>query len=514
MSSMSSQQAGLQQKPVLGFWQIWNMCFGFLGIQFGFALQSANISRIFQTLGADMATVPILFIAAPITGLIVQPIIGHFSDKTWASNLLTPLGRRRPYFFWGAVLTTLALFIMPNSPTLWVAAIMLWVMDAAINVTMEPFRAFVGDMLPSKQRTAGYVMQTFFIGIGAAVASMLPWMFTNWLGVENTSVDGTIPDSVRYSFYLGGVAVAVAVGWTIFRTKEYTPEELASFKEPENADYASAEQAALDGKPVFSFKVAGAWFALGLIASLIIFVVNLDYQLYILSGGVTVYGLLQLYAAAKENNGVKSSFYEACRSVQLMPKVMRQLAIVQFFSWFPLFAMWTFTTPAVTSFHFGSEQVNSVAYNEGANWVSVLFGVYNGVSILAALMLPFLARQIGLKTTHSVNLLIGAAGLGSMLIFKDPAMLVLSMIGVGFAWASILSVPYAVLSDSVPAQKMGIYMGVFNFFVVIPQLVAASTLSLVATYVFDSEPIYILGIGAAFWVIAALSMQFVSHNAK
>jgi len=499
--------SSLRQKPELNFWQIWNMCFGFLGLQFGFALQNSNVSRIFQTLGADMATIPILFIAAPLTGLIVQPIIGHFSDKTWTS-----MGRRRPYFFWGAVLTTASLIFMPSSPTLWVAAIMLWIMDASINVTMEPFRAFVGDMLPSKQRTYGYIMQTFFIGIGAVVASMLPWIFTNFLDVANTAPEGVIPDSVRYSFYLGAIAVAIAVGWTIFRTREYSPEELASFEEPVNASYAAAEQALLDGRPVFSRVKAGVWILIGLVASASIYFLQLEFQLYILSGGVTVFGLLQLYAESRERADDRNTFYDACRSVALMPNTMRQLAVVQFFSWFPLFAMWVYTTPAVTSVHFGSSDVQSAAYNEGANWVGVLFGAYNGFSVLAALLIPVVVRRIGLKGTHSINLLVGAAGLASILIFKDPTMLLISMVGVGFAWASILSVPYAILSDSVPSQKMGIYMGVFNFFIVIPQIVAATLLGLALKHMFDGEAIYILGVAAGSWALAALSMVLVKHE--
>lgn len=499
----------LRQKPELNFWQIWNMCFGFLGIQFGFALQNSNVSRIFQTLGADMAMIPMLFIAAPLTGLIVQPLIGHFSDRTW-----TKMGRRRPYFFWGAILTTASLVFMPSSPTLWVAAIMLWVMDASINLTMEPFRAFVGDMLPSKQRTFGYVMQTFFIGVGAVIASMLPWIFTNFLGVDNTAADGLIPDSVRYSFYLGAAAVALTVGWTIFRTKEYSPQQLASFEEPENASFAAAEQAVLAGQPVFSSKWSIIWTAAGLLVSIAIYLGGWDYQLYILSGGVTVVGLLQFYASSKEKSGDKNTFYEACRSVVLMPKTMRQLAVVQFFSWFPLFAMWIYTTPAVTSVHFASSDVTSEAYNEGANWVGVLFGAYNGFSIIAALLIPIVVRRIGLKGTHSINLLIGAAGLASMMVFKDPMMLLLSMLGVGFAWASILSVPYAVLSDSVPSENMGLYMGVFNFFIVIPQLVAASLLGLALKYLFAGEAIYILGLAAGFWVVAAIVMMFVKHQTE
>lgn len=496
-----------QEKPALNFWQIWNMCFGFMGIQFGFALQNSNISRIFQTLGADMGTMPILFIAAPLTGLLVQPIVGYFSDKTW-----NRLGRRRPYFLWGALITTGALIFMPSSPALWVAAGMLWILDGAINVTMEPFRAFVGDMLPSKQRTFGYVMQTFFIGVGAVAASFMPWILTNLFGVANTAPEGVIPDSVRYSFYLGAVAILLAVGWTIIRTREYSPEELDSFAEPENASAATAQQASLEGESIFSSAKAMVWILLGGAATAAIYLGDWDYQIYILSLGLVVYGAIQLYAALIEVKGKSNGFYQACRSVVLMPKTMRQLAVVQFFSWFPLFAMWIFTTPAVTSFHFGSADTQSEAYNEGANWVGVLFGAYNGFSIFAALLIPLLARKVGLKGTHQFNLMLGALGLASIMWIKDPSWLILSMVGVGFAWASILSVPYAILSDAVPARKMGIYMGVFNFFIVIPQLVAASLLGLALKYLFNDQAIYILGLGGAFWVVAAVSMFFVKHQ--
>ena len=340
----------------------------------------------------------------------------------------------------------------------------------------------------------------------------MPWILTNIFDVANTAPEGVIPDSVRYSFYLGAVAILLAVGWTIIRTREYSPEELESFYEPENASNAAQQQASLEGTGVFSSTKAAIWTILGLIASAAIYFGNWDYQLYILSIGVAVFGLIQFYAATLESRGKNNGFYEACRSVVLMPKTMRQLAVVQFFSWFPLFAMWIFTTPAVTSFHFGSSDPQSAAYNEGANWVGVLFGAYNGFSVLAALLIPIVVRKIGLKTTHQFNLFIGALGLASIMWLKDPTFLLLSMVGVGFAWASILSVPYAILSDAVPAKKMGIYMGVFNFFIVIPQLVAASLLGLALKYLFGGESIYILGLAAALWVVAAVSMFFVQHS--
>lgn len=498
----------LKNKPNLSFWQIWNMCFGFMGIQFGFALQNSNVSRIFQTLGADINDVPILWVAAPLTGLLVQPIVGYFSDRTW-----NRLGRRRPYFLWGAILTTLSLLVMPNSPTLWIAAGTLWILDASINVTMEPFRAFVGDMLPSRQRTFGYVMQTIFIGIGAVVASALPYIFTNYLGVSNVAPEGQIPESVRYSFYFGALVLFVAVGWTILRTREYSPAQLAEFEkhEPQNVD--KAEMAALDGQAVFSGQKGLLWAGGGSILVLLIYLQSWDPQLYLIGAGALMYGAIQWRAARNEQQGLTSGrFYEACRSVATMPKTMRQLAVVQFFSWFPLFAMWIYTTAAVTSHHFGSDDPQSQAYNQGADWVGVLFASYNGFSILAAMMIPVLARSIGLKFTHQLNLLLGSAGLASFIFISDPTWLILSMVGVGFAWASILSIPYAILADALPANKMGIYMGVFNFFIVIPQLVAASILGLVLNYLFGGEAVYILGFAAALWVVAAVSVFAIRYQ--
>ena len=500
-------QEPLQEKPALSFWQIWNICFGFLGIQFGFALQSANISRIFQTLGADIDAIPILFIAAPLTGLIVQPLVGYFSDKTW-----TRMGRRRPYFFWGAVLTTCALIAMPNSPSLWVAAGMLWILDAAINLTTEPFRAFVGDMLPSRQRTFGYVMQSFFIGVGAVVTSALPYLFTEFLGVANTAPEGELPDSVRYSFYVGATALLGAVLWTVYRTWEYSPEALAQFKEPKNARRASDFQRSLAGQAIFNFSAALLWTVAGLLLNLLVFINGWHYPLYVLGIGVTVFGLVQIYAASVEKRRHSNGFYQACRSIFLMPKTMRQLAVTHFFSWFALFTMWIYTTPAVTAHFYGSSDTRSAAYNEGANWVGLLFAGYNGFSILAALLIPTLVRWIGLKRTHQINLMFGALGFASFLLFKEPGWLMLSMVGIGFAWASMLSLPYAMLADAAPADKMGIYMGVFNCFFVIPQLVAASLLGIMLSAAFNGQAIHMLGFAAAMLAFAAISVLFIQEQ--
>jgi len=480
----------MNDKPDLSFWQIWNMCFGFLGIQFGFALQNANVSRIFQTLGAEIDQIPLLWIAAPLTGLIVQPIVGYYSDRTW-----TRFGRRRPYFTIGAVLTTLALFVMPNSPSLWIAAGMLWVMDASINVSMEPFRAYVADQMPPKQRPAGYAMQSFFIGIGAIVASMLPWLLAQW-GVANTAEAGMVPDTVKFAFYAGGVVLFGAIMWTVVSTREYPPDQLRAFS---------------DARPVMPHRPdpdavrrhSRVWLAAGLLFGLMIWWRALDAQLFLLAGGIGVYGIALLLLARGRSDNLFTSILSDLHG---MPETMRKLALVQFFSWFALFAMWIFTTAAVAEVHFGSSDPQSAAYNEGANWVGVLFGAYNGFAALAAIFIPMLVRRIGLRKTHMLNLWLGAAGLLSIRYIGDPAWLLLSMVGVGIAWASILSLPYAMLSDSVPTEKMGTYMGIFNFFIVIPQLVAASVLGFLLKTFFDGEPVFALVIGAISLLIAGLSV--------
>lgn len=430
------------EKPKLSFWQIWNMSFGFLGIQFGFALQNANVSRIFETLGASKDELPILWLAAPVTGLLIQPIIGYYSDRTWHKRW----GRRRPFFAMGAILATIALFLMPNSSALWMAAIMLWILDASINISMEPFRAFVGDMLPNAQRTKGFAMQSFFIGIGAIVASALPWVFTNVLGVSNTAAENVIPDSVKWSFYIGGIAYFLAVMWTVLKTEEYPPDDLEKLKE-ENA-----------AKGIFG--------------------------------------------------GLAESFL----GIFQMPKTMVQLAFVQFFSWFALFALWIYTTSAVTSHVYGTDDSASTLYNEGADWVGICFAVYNGIAALVAFLLPYLAKITSRKVTHLIALFCGGIGLISIYFINDPNLLLVSMIGVGIAWSSILSMPYAMLSSTLPANKMGYFMGVFNFFIVIPQIVAAGILGFVLKTFFDNVSIYALIIGGVSFFLAGLLCLLVEDK--
>jgi maltose/moltooligosaccharide transporter len=482
---MNTSPAG--GRPLLSFWQIWNMCFGFLGIQFAFGLQNANVSRIFQALGAKMDEIAILWIAAPLTGLIVQPLVGYYSDRTW-----NWLGRRRPYFLAGAVLTSLALILMPRSPVLWAAAGLLWILDASINIAMEPFRAFVGDNLAPAQRPKGYAMQSFFIGVGAVVASMLPWIFTH-AGVSN---EGAIPDSVRLSFDVGAAVLAVAMLWTIVTTREYPPDKLHQF-----ADATPATEAVRPGSARNVHGRGLAWLAAGAVGVFLVWKFALDKQLYILAGMFAFWGLALLVYGGKPGT---SLFFTLMRDIDDMPERMRKLVPVQFFSWFALFAMWIYTTPGVTRMHFHAPSVTDAGYNDGANWVGVLFGAYNGFAALAALVIPLVVRRIGLANGHALNLAFGAVGLASFVFIRDPDVLLASMVGVGFAWASIVSLPYALLADSVPSRKMGVYMGIFNFFIVIPQLMAAAALGAVVKGLLGGEPIYALVVGALSFVIAGV----------
>jgi len=497
------------QKPRLSFWQIWNMSFGFLGIQFGFALQNANVSRIFETLGAKIEDIPILWIAAPVTGLIVQPIIGHMSDKTW-----NKLGRRRPFFLVGAILASTAIIFMPNSPTLWVAAGMLWIMDASINISMEPFRAFVGDMLPSEQRTIGFSMQSFFIGIGAIVASALPYMMTNWFGISNTAGAGEIPDSVKFSFYIGGFVFLLAVLYTVFSTKEYSPEELKKFSESDkNSVLSESSSRFSEAISTTKFNKNGViWILAGLVGSSILHFIlhENNYGLYVLFVGSIILGLLQLLAGFFTNqNKISGGLVSILNDLYKMPKTMKQLAVVQFFSWFALFAMWIYTTPAVTHHIYGATDPSSELYNQGANWVGVLMAVYNGFAAVMAFVLVAMVKRTNRKTVHMISLIVGGLAFASFYVIKNPNMLLLSELGIGLAWASILAMPYAILAGSLPPEKMGVYMGIFNFFIVIPQITAAAILGFFVKNIVGGEAIYALLLGGASMIIAGLMVYFV-----
>lgn len=441
----------IRKHPRLSLAQIWNMSFGFLGIQFGFALQNANASRILQTFGADVEQLSWFWLAAPVTGMIIQPIIGYYSDRTW-----TRLGRRKPYFLVGAILTSLALIFMPNSevlagviPPLFIGAGMLMIMDASINVAMEPFRALVADMLPSEQRTLGFSVQTFLIGVGAVVASWFPYMLAEWGGISKTAPVGEVPDNVVYSFYIGAAVLLITVLWTIVKTKEYPPDVLESFEdEPKE----------------------------------------------------------------KDPHQGKSGFANIIQDIVHMPGNMARLGIVQFFSWFALFSMWVYTTPAVAAHFYHTTDPHSVAYQDAGNWVGVLFGVYNAVAMVFALFLPAIAKKTGRKATHAIALICGGLGLVSFLFFTNPYWLILSMVGIGIAWASILAMPYAILAGSLPAAKMGVYMGIFNFFITIPQIVNGIFNGPVVKYFYHGQAVYALITAGVFLFIAALSVSFVKDD--
>jgi maltose/moltooligosaccharide transporter len=491
------------QKPKLSFWQIWNMSFGFLGIQFGWALQLANVSRIFETLGAEIGDIAILWIAAPVTGLIVQPIIGHMSDKTW-----TRMGRRRPYFLIGAIFASIALFIMPNSPSLWIAAGMLWILDASINISMEPFRAFVGDMLSKEQRTMGFAMQSFFIGTGSVIASMLPWVLTNWFGISNEAETvGELPPSVKFAFYVGGVVFLLAVLWTVFRTREYSPEEMEVFHKEEEKDLpvmVEGEEENFVRAQTF-YKHGPVWVGIGAILTILLLTYSSHQEPLILSLGMITFGILLILSGVLTKLGKhKSGFLEIINDLYKMPETMRQLAWVQFFSWFGLFSMFIYATGAVTSHVYLTTDPLSKAYQDGANHVGIMFAMYNGMAALFAFALPPLAKRSSRKTAHMISLIAGGIGLISIYFIQDSTLLLLPMIGVGLAWAAILSMPYAMLTSSIPTRKFGIYMGIFNFFIVIPEITASSIYGYLLENVFDNRPIFALVTGGISLIVAAV----------
>ncbi len=563
------------------------MSFGFLGIQFGFALQNANVSRIFETLGAQVEAIPILWIAAPVTGLIVQPIVGYMSDNTW-----TRLGRRRPYFLFGAIGASIALILLPTAPLLWIAVGIFWILGASIDMCMEPFRAFVGDMLPPDQRNKGFAMQSFFIGTGSVIASMLPWMLTNLAGIANVAPEGQVPPSVRVSFLIGGLVFFFAVLWTVMRNKEYSPEKLKEFEELEKGK-ERVEQDHKSGEllPYTRFsKPSVLWFLLGAVLTFLVYRYEfIRSDLYILTVGFMLFGLIQFIAGKLiKNNKTDNGFVTVINDLFRMPKTMGQLAVVQFFSWVGLFTLWTFGTPGVTSHHYDmkldpvhvatlveisermerepdeawerrlpaiqedldlyveniaegdTEVVSSMRvvrffqqhadkvdlphdvrsrlmhideeYNTGANWVGVSFAVYNGFAALIAFLLPVIARKTNRRYTHAFALTMGAIGYLSILVVPNPNWIILSMIGVGIAWASILAMPYAILTGSLPSHKMGTYMGLFNIFIVMPQIVAASILGSFISIVAPGQPIYGLVFGGISLAIGAIMMIFVVHD--
>jgi maltose/moltooligosaccharide transporter len=439
--------ANLLPKPKMSVLQITFMSFGFLGIQFGFALQNGNTSRILRSFGADVEQLPMFWIVAPLVGMIVQPIIGHYSDRTW-----NKLGRRKPYFLVGAILSSIALVVLPNSglltsvlPVLWMGAGMVMIMDASFNISMEPFRALVADNLPESQRTSGFAIQTFLIGIGAVVGSALPSMLAQ-MGFSQEAGASGVADNIRYSFYIGAVVFMAAILVTVFFSKEYPPEQYAQYHGQADTDI-------------------------------------------------------------KE----KSSLLDIFTDFKNMPRTMKQLGLVQFFSWFALFSMWVFTTDAVATHVYGltGDYSKSIEYNTAGNAVSSAFGVYNLVAAVYALCLPLLAKFLGRKGTHAFSLLAGGLGLLSIYFIKDPAMLTYSMIGVGLAWASILAMPYVILSGSIPAGKLGIYMGIFNFFITLPQIVNGIFGGFIVKHFYNGQSIYAIVLAGFLLICAAVSVLFV-----
>lgn len=491
------------EKPRQRFGGLWNISFGFFGIQIGFALQNANMSRIFQSLGESLDDLAILWIAAPLTGLLVQPLIGHYSDRTWSR-----WGRRRPYFFAGAVLAALALFGMPSAPGLFAAATLLWMLDASLNVSMEPFRAFVGDTLRKDQHTAGYAFQTAFIGAGAVIGSATPFLLDR-LGVGNTGPDGGVPDTVRWSFYLGGTVLFLAVLWTVLTTKEYAPADLAAFEGHEVGEY--------DAPPVSPASTAGGvvWILGGVAITLVVALLGAEKELYLLGGLVASYGVARLVAGALYASGnTDNVLTNIVGDFSGMPPVMKKLALTQFFTWSALFIMWIYTTPVVAQYAFGSADPTSEAYNQGGNWAGILFAAYNLVAaIVAAFVLQPLARRIGKVWTHIGALLCGAAGFLAFMVVRDPTALLIPEIGIGIAWASILAMPYAILASSLPQKKLGIYMGLFNVFIVVPQLLVATVMGTIVRHFFPTEPVWTMAFAAAVMVLAALSMLRVKEEA-
>lgn len=430
-------------KPRMSYLQIWNMSFGFFGIQFGWGLQMANMSAIYEYLGAEQSDIAWLWIAAPITGLLVQPVVGYYSDRTW-----NWLGRRRPYFLVGALLSTLALIAMPNSSAVWMAAGLLWILDASINITMEPFRAFVGDMLPREQRTTGFAMQSLLIGLGAVLSSGLPFILTNVFGVTGETGAGIIPAPVQIAFYVGSAVFLSAVLYTILTTKEYPPSDLAEFQ--------------------------------------------------------------RLKA---ESAGFGNAFTQILRGIGSMPKAMRQLALVQFFTWFALFCMWIYFVPAVATKVFGGVP-GSPEYQRGNEWGGVCFSVYNGVAFVFAFVLLAVARRISPRVIHRVALAAGGVGLILAAVVQEQYALLFSMTLVGIAWASILSMPYAMLSNAIPASKMGFYMGVFNFFIVLPQILASAGLGLLMESVLGDNPMNAVLLGGGSMVLAGMLVTLVSKEVE
>jgi maltose/moltooligosaccharide transporter len=447
----------MKKQPRLSFWQIWNLSFGFLGVQFGFALQNANASRILTSLGADPHELSFFWLVAPIMGLVVQPVVGAASDKTW-----NRFGRRSPYILFGAIVSMLAMFLMPNAPmfvkagsALVFGVVMLALMDGSFNVTFQPFRALVADMTPEEQRNVGYSIQSFLINVGAVIGSALPFIMTA-AGISNESPAGNVAPSVIWSFYIGGSLLLISVLVTVLKTKEYPPEEFEAYNN-----------------------------------------------------------------ITEEDKETKESFWSLLMN---MPKTMKQLSIVQLFSWFPLFLLWVYSTTAISQHYFGvpidfnaetetNKQILN-AFNEAGNWVGICFAIYSLVAALFSIVMPKLISLTSRKTVYSGALLMGGLGFVSTMMFNDQYMLLISMVGVGIAWAGILAMPYTILSGALPAKRMGIYMGLFNLTVVVPQILSGVFGGPILRTFFNGNGIYILVLAGVIMILGAISVFFVKESDK
>ena len=484
-------------------WAIAWMCCGLFGVQIVWGLQNVDTSRIFQTLGAELDELPILWIAAPITGLLVQPIIGHLSDRTWGR-----LGRRRPYLLGGAIVAAVALVLMPSVHSIWAACVMLWLLTAAINVAMEPFRALVADTVPEEQRTAAFAMQVGFIGAGAVIASILPWLLGHGFGLASVAPPGVLPPSLRAAFAIGAVGLLVSVGITVLTTCERPPGQLAGHaREVERPDWASTSSASL-------IRNGAIWVAGGLAIAAITAIEGYRRELYLISALGVILGVGQWATAWSARDGLRpTGLLEIIDDVIHMPAVLRRLGVVQFFTWFGLFAMWIYVVPAVAANSGSGGNPASLAYNASADWVGVMFAFYNGIAALGAFALPKLVARLGRRETHALCLLFGAAGLLGFALVVDPYWLWVPAAGIGIAWASILSAPYAMVSSAVPPARMGVYMGIHNVFLVLPQLIATALLGWIVDRLLGNRPELALVLAAvSFVVAAALALTIPDHH--
>ena len=485
----ADEAADRRMTPALSRIALANMCCGLLGVQIVWGLQNVNTSRIFQTLGANLDQLPILWIAAPITGLLVQPIIGHLSDRTWG-----PLGRRRPYLLAGALVSALVLVLMPNVHSLWAASVMLWLLTGAINVAMEPFRALVADGVPERQRTTAFALQVVFIGTGAVLASAMPWILSHGFGLAGTAPPGVLPPALRASYYVGAVGLLASVGLTVATTRERPPGSLeAAVGAMDRAEWSSSSSRSL-------VRNGGLWIGLAVAIAAVTALQGFHRELYLLAGIGGLLGAGQWLTAWRARHGERpTGLLEIIDDVLHMPDVLRRLAVVQFFTWFGLFAMWIYAVPAVV----GDARPGSAAYNAQADWVGVMFAFYNAVAAIGAFGLPHLAAAIGRREAHALCLLLGAGGLLGFALVADPAWLWIPALAIGCAWASILAVPYAMVSSAVPPTRMGVYMGIHNVLLVLPQLVAAALLGWAVDRLFGGRPGMALVLAAVSLAIAA-----------